>query len=233
MITLLSRIRNLFHGLFGLFVGGLERRNPAAVYEAALEGRLRQYQKLRDAVGGLVYHRNRIAAELSHKRTRLEELAAELPLAVDAGNDAVALVLIEQRDQLTAQVDELKKQLEKHAQEAEESKQALLQFQGEIEKLRRERDAMLAKKASAEARLTLQKSMEGLSTEGDLRALDNVRESIAKLQAQSDVSAELAGASLEGELEAVRQRMAGTKAQGELTRLKAARLSVVGQKTLG
>ena len=57
---------------------------------------------------------------------------------------------------------------------------AFQQFQSEIEKLRREKDEMLAKVETAEARIKIQESLDGLSLDADVQALDNVRASIHK-----------------------------------------------------
>ena len=106
------------------------------------------------------------------------------------------------------------------AAQAEESKRSLLSFQGEIEKLKREKDEMLAKKANAEARITIQETLDGLSTEADIRALESVRENIEKLQAEADIGAEIEGESLDDKLARIREKATDANAQAELDEMK-------------
>ena len=48
----LARMQNLIRGLLGQWLGRREQRNPEAVYEAAIQERLEQYAKLRQAEAG-------------------------------------------------------------------------------------------------------------------------------------------------------------------------------------
>ena len=216
-----ARIGNLFRGILSVFVGGLEKDNPEAVYEAAINERIKQYNKLKEAVAGIVYLRNKLQNEVEEKSKELHEVTQQIPIAVEQGEDEVAIALIQRKDALTGRLDELKGELDNATNEAEEAKKSLISFQNEIEKLKREREEMLAKKASAEARIKIREQIDGLSMDADIRALDNVRESIGKLQAQADVSKELAGTDLESKLSKIRQDAATASARQQLEAMKA------------
>lgn len=216
-----ARIGNLFRGILSVFVGGLEKDNPEAVYEAAINERIKQYNKLKEAVAGIVYLRNKLQNEVEEKSKELHEVTQQIPIAVEQGEDEVAIALIQRKDSLTGRLDELKVELDNATTEAEEAKKSLISFQNEIEKLKREREEMLAKKASAEARIKIREQIDGLSMDADIRALDNVRESIGKLQAQADVSKELAGTDLESKLSKIRQDAATASARNQLEAMKA------------
>ena len=216
-----ARIGNLFRGILSVFVGGLEKENPEAVYESAINERIIQYNKLKEAVAGIVYLRNKLQNEVQENTKELAEMTQQIPIAVEQGEDEVAIALIQRKDVLTNRLSELKVELTNATNEAEEAKKSLIQFQNEIEKLKRERESMLAKKASAEARIKIRDQIDGLSMDADIRALDNVRESIGKLQAEADVSSELAGSNLEGKLAKIRQDAATSSARAQLAAMKA------------
>ena len=148
------------------------------------------------------------------------EVRLQLPVAVQEGEDEVALVLIQKKDELTAQVAALQEELKRIASDAEEAKSSLISHQGAIEKLRREKDEMLAKKATAEARIQIQETLDGLSMEADIKALENVREHIGKLQAEADVTKEVAGESLDGKLKEIQKKTANASARAQLDELK-------------
>lgn len=217
---LFQRFVNFFSGLFGNGMSSLENSNPAAVYEAAIAERIRRHKDLKKAVSSIVYLRNKTNEELEAKEKELKEVATQIPVAVEEGEDEVALVLLQRQEGLTTSIASLKDELTKIETQAEEAKEALIQFQGEITKLQREKDEMLAKKATAEARIQIQESLSGFSVDADVQALENVRTSIHKLRAEADVGAEMGDASIDQKLKKIKEKAASVTAQGQLDELK-------------
>ena len=64
-------------------------------------------------------------------------------------------------------------------------------MQTEIRKLKAERDTMLAKMQSAQARIRIQEQLDGLSVDAEVKALDNVREHIKNTIAEANLGSEL------------------------------------------
>lgn len=217
-----DRLAQVWKGFLNLWISDIENKNPEAVYEAAIEERIAKHRQLKKAVSGIVYLRNKTAAELEVKERELNEINGQLPIAVEEGEDEVALVLIERQEALEGRIAELQIELSKISDQAEESKRGLLQFQAEIGKLKREKVEMMAKKASAEARIQIQDTLNGLSTDADIKALENVRENIHQLQAEADVGGEVAGASIDQKLAGIRSRAATMSASRKLEAMKKA-----------
>lgn len=215
-----SRIANVWSGMLSLFASDVETNNAEAVYESAIEERIKRHRDLKKAVSGIVYLRNKLQGELEEKQKELTDITKQLPIAIEEGEDEAALVLIQKKDELTGQIAEIQIELEKVSAQAEEAKAGLVSFQGEIEKLKREKHEMLAKKANAEARIQIQESLDGLSTEADIRALDNVREGINKLQAEAEVGTELAEGDLDAKLKEIRAKTATASAKSQLEEMK-------------
>ena len=215
-----DRISNIWRGFLSLWVSDLEARNPEAVYEAAIDERIRKHRDLKKAVSGIVYLRNKLQGELEEKEAELKEVMTQLPVAIEEGEDEVALVLIQKKDELAGQIEGLAAELSKISDQAEDAKAGLLEFQGEIEKLRREKDEMLAKKETAEARISIQETLDGLSTEADIKALENVRTQINKVQAEADIGAELEGDSLDAKLKNIRAKAKDATARNQLEEMK-------------
>ena len=217
---LFARLGNLFKGFFGVFLGDAEANNPDAVYQAAINERVAQYQRLVKAVSGIVYLRNKLEKDLEVKTRELAELQAQIPVAIQAGEEQAALVLIERKNAVTSELSYIQSELEKIRVQAEEAKGSLETFQHEIEKLKAERDTMLARREHAKARLKIQEQLSGLSTDADIRALDGVRESIQKLEAQAEVTAELNGAGLNNKLKSIKAATGSAMARAELDEIK-------------
>ncbi len=215
-----DRLANIWRGFLSLWVSDIESRNPEAVYEAAIDERVRKHRELKKAVSGIVYLRNKLSNELEAKERDLKEVMTQLPVAIEDGEDEVALVLIQKKDELTGQIETLSDELKKVSDQAEEAKSGLLAFQSEIEKLKREKEQMVAKKANAEARIQIQETLDGLSTDADVKALDNVREHISKLQAEADIGSEIQGDSLDAKLQRIKEKAANSSAKSQLEEMK-------------
>ena len=215
-----QRLANIWKGFLGLWISNIETNNPEAVYEAAIEERIKKHKELKKAVSGIVYLRNKTSAELESKEKELKEIMTQLPVAIEEGEDDVALVLIQTKDTLTNDIEDLSGQLKKIKDQAEEAKSGLLAFQAEIGKLKREKDEVLAKKANAEAVISIQETLSGLSTDADIKALDNVREHVNKLQAEADIGAEIEGDSLDAKLAKIKEKAGQAGARSQLDEMK-------------
>jgi phage shock protein A len=215
-----DRLSQIWKGFIGLWISDLENRNPEAVYEAAIEERIKKHRDLKKAVSGIVYLRNKLQAELDTKSAELTEINAQIPVAIAEGEDEAALVLLEKKNELEGSIVTLNVELAKVRVQAEEAKSGLIQFQAEIEKLKREKTEMLAKRANAEARIKINETLNGLSTDADIKALENVRENIEKMEAEADISSEIQGTSLDAKLKKIKAKTGNATARNQLEQLK-------------
>lgn len=215
-----GRLGNLFRGFLSLFIKGLENKNPEYVYEAAIEQQKERYQELRSAAAGILMLTKKLGTELEERSNQLREVTAQVMTAVEQGDDEAALVLIQRKDELAAEVERLKKEYEKSQGDYERTKIALQRFQAEIEKLKREKETMLARRADAQARLAVERQLDGLSVESDMRALNNVREEINRQIAEADMAVEVQQSDLQQRLDRIKQQAASTSAQVQLEQLK-------------
>jgi len=147
----------------------------------------------------------------------------QLEIAVDRNDDQVALHLIGQRDALASEVNRLTAELTELTREADGAKENLVAFQREIAQLREERVRMLARLASAKARLRFQETLVGLSSDADIRALDEVRDHVNRLVAETQVSRDVGDGELERRLGRIREVEAESSARAQLEELKRSR----------
>lgn len=218
-----SRIANLWTGFLSLFVGNIEKDNPEAVYEAAIQARKKKYDELKKAVSGIIVLRNKLSKELEEKSAELNELDAQVRVAVEQDEDEVALVLLQRKEDAEKRIAEIEGELEQARQDAEDAKASIVTFQAEIEKLQREKAAVLAKLETAEARIKIQETLDGMSLDADIQALDNVREHVARKQAEADVNAELGDAEIGSKLKKIQSQAGTASARAKLEALKKAR----------
>jgi len=222
-MSIVSRLSNLARGVLSQWIGRREHRNPAAVYQAAIDERITQYDALRRAAAGVIYLRGKLARELSTASQQLAGLEVRLEVAVDRDDDTTALNLIRRRDGLRSEVERLTAELGELTNEAEAAKKNLIAFQEDIARLRDEKVRMLARLANAKARTRLQQTLNGFSTDADLRALEAVREHVERQVTEVQLGRDLADSDLEHRLGAIRDAEASAAARAQLDELKRSR----------
>ena len=216
----IARLFALLRGALSAWVRDRERRSPRAVYEDAIGQRTRQYAELKRAVAGILYARNKLDGEIGRLRAEGARAQEEIRAAVRAGDDEAALVLIRRRQALADELGRAEREIEAMRGEAEEAKANLVRFREEIRVLEREKVRALAALANARARRRMQEAFEGLSLEGEMRALEEVRSHIAELQAEGHLDRELDQDGLAARLRRARDEADGEAARRELNELK-------------
>jgi phage shock protein A len=215
-----NRFFNLVGGKCRRWLRLREARDPESVYEAAISGRIRRYQQLKSAAAGVIYLRSKLEGELKQKTAEMREVEEQIGQAADLDEDRCALLLIQRKQTLAADCQRLGDELKELTSEAEEAKKNLMGFKGEIDQLKAEKVRMLARLKNAQARVRIQHALEQLSSDDDVSALEDVRESIQRTLAEAGVNRELAGSELDEKLEQIRRRNAEAKAQAELAEIK-------------
>jgi len=216
-----SRFTGLIHGLFAGWLRDREERSPRAVYEHAIHQRVGQYRELKDAVAGILYMRNKLEAEIGDRREELARTLEDLRRAVRRNEDDLALTLIERKNALVAEIEHAERELGDLRSEADDAKNNLVRFREEIRSLEREKGRVVATLANAQARRRIQETLAGLSVDADVRALEGVREYVARLASEGNLEREIGGdPDLGGRLRALREEARGEAARRELAELK-------------
>jgi phage shock protein A len=222
-INLIARVANLWQGFVSLWLTDVEKRHPDIAYQNAIDSMIGKYDKLKMATASILRRREDISARLEKARRELAAVETDLNAALATDQDNLAVVLIQKKNALDAAITELTAENAQASADAEDAKGSLIQVKNEIQKLKDEKDRMLAQMASAEARVKIQNQLEGLSVDAEVRALDNVREHIKNTVAQAKMGQELRESDLDVQLSKLRQSSGSVTARQQLDELKRAR----------
>lgn len=227
---LISRLSNLWKGFLSLWIADIEKEHPEIAYENAINSMVAKYAKLKSATAAIIRRREDLDERYKKATAELAQTDAELNTAVEMNQDDLAMILIQKKNQLAAEISELKTDMESARSDADSAKSSLLSVQSEIGKLKAERDSMLAKMQSAQARLKIQEQLDGLSVDDEVRALDNVRTHIKNTIAEANLSKELSDTSLDARLANLRNQVGDVQAKQELAAMKARKAAQQGQQ---
>ena len=164
-MSIFSRLGNLWRGFLSLWISDIEKQHPEIAYENAINSMVEKYSKLKSATAAILRRREDLEDRVKKAGAELAQTEAELNVAVETNQDDLAVVLIQKRNQINADLAELKTDLDTAQRDADSAKGSLLGVQSEIRKLKSERDSMLARMQSAQARLRVQEQLEGLSVD--------------------------------------------------------------------
>ncbi|HEY0078177.1 MAG TPA: PspA/IM30 family protein [Pyrinomonadaceae bacterium] len=234
-MSFFSRIGNLWRGFLSLWISDIEKEHPEIAYENAINSMVGKYSKLKTATASIMRRREELDERFKNVNRELEQTNAELETAVETNQDDLAVILIQKQTQLKTEQAELQAELETAKSDADSAKSSLLGVQSEIRKLQAERDTMLAKMQSAQARIKVQEQLDGLSVDEEVRALDNVRKHIKTTIAEANLGKELSESSLDSRLASLRNQTGDVQARKQLADLKArkaAQQQQGGQKTM-
>jgi phage shock protein A len=231
-INLFSRLTNLWKGFVSLWIADVEKNHPEIAYENAINGMAVKYGKLKSATAAIIRRRQEIEDRVAKEQTLLARLTADLNAALDSKQDDLALVLLQKKGAVEAELAGLQSEMVQAKADADDAKSSLTAVMAEIKNLKAEKDRMLAKVKSADARIHIQNQLEGLSVEAEVKALDNVREHIKNRLAEADLGKEMRESDLDQRLAVLRQQSGISTAKSQLDALKAARAQEAAQRSL-
>lgn len=184
-----ARLLDLWRGIWGVKITDAEVRHAEAVYHRAIEERQDQYRKLKDAVGRLIYLRNRLEGDLQKRQHDLALVERHLLSVASSVDDTTGLALVRKKRTLSTEIERLETELQRVRSQAESAKEGLAQVKASVARLREERTQMLARKAHAMARLQVSETLAAANGEYHVtdEALENVREAIHRLEVQADL----------------------------------------------
>lgn len=221
--AIFARLSNLWTGFIALWVSDVEKAHPDIAYQNAINSMVEKYAKLKSTTGAIIARRQDITGRLEAKERELAGVAADLETALATSQDDLAVVLIQKKNLLDAAITELRAEAAQAVADADNAKDSLMQVKSEIEKLKAEKDTMLAKMQSAQARIMIQGQLDGLSVDAEVQALGAVRDHIKSQVAQADLGAELQNSDLDVRLNKLRQSSGAVTAKAQLEAMKQAR----------
>src|SRR5262245_37972472 len=193
-MAIVVRISRLFRGFLGLFVSGLEERNPEALMEAAREEfrtKMTQYNMALAQMAGVA---ERLKNQIKNKTTRAQDLERRILANHHAGNmelaGALARELQELKADLTVDTNELDETETAYQANLRQAKIGQREFEDKIGQLQKKLSQVKIKEAQAEAAAALSNVAFKVGDLGD--SMKTVEEVLAKRYEQSAGKARVA-----------------------------------------
>jgi phage shock protein A len=193
-MALMARISRLFRGFMGLFVSGLEERNPEALMEAARQefrNKMAQYNMALAQMAGVA---ERLKSQIKNKTARALDLERRILANHQAGNlelaGTLARELQELKADLTVDTAELNETETAYQANLRQAKVSQREFEDKINQLQKKLSQVKIKEAQAEAAAALSNVAFKVGDLGD--SMKTVEEVLSKRYEQSAGKARVA-----------------------------------------
>ena len=177
-----ARIARILRGFLGLFISGIEERNPEALMEAARQefrDKMAQYNLALARMAGVA---ERLKAQVKAKTVRAQDLERRILANHRAGNmdlaGSLARELQELKVDLTTDTQELSETEEAYQANLRQAKVAQKEFEDKVRKLETQLSQVQIKEAQAEAAAALGSATFKVGDLGD--TMKTVEEILAK-----------------------------------------------------
>ncbi len=154
-MAIFARIGRLFRGFLGLFISGIEERNPEALMEAARQefrDRMAQYNQALARLAGIA---ERLKAQIRAKSVKAQDLERRILANHRANNlelaGSLARELQDLKADLTTDTQELADTEEAYQANMRQAKVAQKEFEDKVQRLERQLSQVKVKEAQAEA----------------------------------------------------------------------------------
>jgi phage shock protein A len=154
-MALFARLGRLVRGFFGLFISGLEEKNPEALMDAAKQDFRNKMALYNQALARMAGIAERLKSQIKTKTIKASDLQNRILANHRAGNlelaGSLARELQELRADLQHDTDELKDTEEAYQGNIRQAKLAQKEFEEKIRKLENQLSQVRVKEAQAEA----------------------------------------------------------------------------------
>jgi phage shock protein A len=181
-MAIFARMGRLFRGFLGLFISGIEERNPEALMEAARQefrDKMTQYNLALARMAGVA---ERLKSQIKAKSGRAQDLERRILANHHAGNlelaGSLARELQELKADLTADTGELAETEEAYQNNLRQAKVVQKDFEDKVRRMEKQLSQVKIKEAQAEAAAALGNAAFKVGDLGD--TMKTVEEVLAK-----------------------------------------------------
>lgn len=160
-----------------------------------------QYSKAKNEVARAIADEKRLKKEYEIQLAKSEEWTKKAELAVNAGNDTLAMEALKRKNEYDSLASRYKSEWEGQKNTTESLKASLRGLSEKIEEAKRKKTLLVARAKRAKAQSTINKTMAGLNDTSAFDTFNRMEEKVDNLEFEADASEELDALSQKDELE--------------------------------
>jgi len=166
--------------------------DPEKMLDLAISDMQANYAKAREQVAGAIAQEKRLHRELKERQESAEGWEQKAMKALEAGDEELARIALRKQSESESEYQELANQHEKARTGVERVKEALSNLDKKIEESKRRKRVLVARKKRADAQITINETLNQLSTNDEGTVFGRMEDKITQLESIVDAGEELA-----------------------------------------
>ena len=191
--------------------------DPVKILDQSVADMQADLVKLRQAVAMAIASQKRLRNQAEQAEAQSKTWYERAELALKKGEEDLAREALSRRKTFQETASALSGQVQGQDAQVETLKKSLVALEGKIAEARTKKDMLKARAQAAQAQQQLQSAVGNLGTNTAMAAFERMEDKVEALEAQSQASAELAGADLESQFAALE---GGSDVDEELANLR-------------
>jgi phage shock protein A len=190
--------------------------DPSKILDQSVVDMQADLVKLRQAVATAIASQKRLQNQAEQATTQDRYWLEKAELALKQNREDLAREALSRRKTYSETAASLNAQLSSQAGQVDTLKRSLAALEGKIAEAKTKKDMLKARAQAAQAQEQLQSAVSGLGTNRSMAAFEQMEEKVLAMEARSQAASELAGADLESQFAALE----GSSVDDELAALK-------------
>ncbi|MCT4598602.1 MAG: PspA/IM30 family protein [Vallitalea sp.] len=182
-----------------------------------------QYNKAKSSVASAIADEKKLKKALDEELAKAAEWGKKAELAVNSGDDALALKALNRKREYDQLAEQYNQQWQAQKASSDSLKASLRELSNKIEEAKRKKGLLIARTKRAEAQKSIQKTMSSLNDTSVFDSFSRITEKVDTLESQAAAEAELNGCMGDNDLESEFAKLENSDnaAMDELAALKA------------
>ena len=212
----MGRLTRAIRGFFGMFLSGVEKRNPEILLENAVQDELENLKKLQVAAARTMAYEKMLANDAASKQKTLAAKERQARELAGRGQRAAAVEVVQQKQEAQTQLTEIEGRLEEARKNSQEMERAFRDQERRYNDVARERAALMEEHQRARALRTANDARAQISLSDSSRDLEKARQSIRQASYEAQAVGELGTSETERQIAAAEVDIKRLDAEREL-----------------
>ena len=158
-MSVFGRLANLWKGFISLWISDVEKDHPEIAYENAINSMVEKYSALKRATAAIIRRREELAERLTSQQKELAQVTSDLNTAIETNQDDLSVVLIQKKTSSKARLPSYRPTPIWPPRMPTVPSSRSCRCKTKSKKLKAEKETMVAKLESAQARMRIQEQL--------------------------------------------------------------------------
>jgi len=218
-MSIFKRIGDLLDANVNALIDKVE--DPEVMLEKYIMDMDKEYNETQALVAKAIASRNMTQNRYNEAQKQVATWEKNAMLAVEKGNDELAMKALTQQTNYEKSRDGLKPELDNQSAEVENLKNLLSRLEDKINEAKSKKDVLITQATNAKTKKKLADVTAKISGNDSTQGFSRMEEKVNKMAAEADAISELNGESLESQFESLAEDSKKTEVNDKLAQLKA------------